>query len=134
MDAMSRESRHVSVVIGAEPAAVYAFASDPRNLPRWAQGLAGGVALVDGRWRAESPMGTVTVTFAPGNEWGVLDHDVELPSGETVHNPLRVLAHPDGAEVVFTLRRAPAVTDDEFARDAATVAADLDRLRALIEG
>lgn len=131
---MSRESRHVSVVIDAEPAAVYAFACDPRNLPRWAEGLAAGVAFVDGRWRAESPMGMVTVTFAPDNEWGVLDHAVELPSGDTVHNPVRVLAHPDGAEVVFTLRRASGVADDEFELDAATVAADLDRLRAVIEG
>lgn len=133
MDAMSRESRHVSTVIGAEPQAVYAFASDPANLPRWAAGLSGSIAHVDGRWRAESPMGTVTVTFARANEWGVLDHDVELPSGEVTHNPLRVSAHPDGAEIVFSLRRADGVTDDEFERDAATVTADLARLKQLLE-
>ena len=130
---MTRESRHVSIVIAAEPAAVYAFASDPANLPRWAAGLSGSVAHVGGRWRAESPMGTVTVTFAPANEWGVLDHDVELLSGEVTHNPLRVTAHPDGAEIVFSLRRAHGVDDEEFERDAAMVTADLARLRQLLE-
>ncbi len=130
---MSRESRHISTVIGVEPAAVHAFADDPANLPRWAAGLSGSVEYLDGRWRAESPMGTVTVTFAPANEWGVLDHDVELPTGEVTHNPLRVTAHPDGAEIVFSLRRADGVTDDEFERDAAMVTADLARLKQLLE-
>jgi uncharacterized protein YndB with AHSA1/START domain len=32
--------QHVSVYIAHPPADVYEFASDPRNLPRWATGLA----------------------------------------------------------------------------------------------
>jgi uncharacterized protein YndB with AHSA1/START domain len=32
--------QHVSVHIARSPADVYEFASDPRNLPRWAAGLA----------------------------------------------------------------------------------------------
>jgi hypothetical protein len=32
--------QHVSAFIDRRPAEVYAFASDPRNLPRWAAGLA----------------------------------------------------------------------------------------------
>jgi hypothetical protein len=63
----------------------------------------------------------------------VLDHDVTLPSGETVHNPMRVLANGDGSEVVFTLYRRPAVSDAEYEADAAAVAADLERLKALLE-
>ena len=37
------------------------------------------------------------------HDHGVLDHDVTLPSGETVHNPMRVIPDGDGCEVVFTL-------------------------------
>jgi len=33
-------------------------------------------------------MGRVTFTLTPRNTFGVLDHDVTLPSGETVYNPL----------------------------------------------
>lgn len=130
---MSRETRHVSVVVGAEPGAVYAFAADPSNLPRWASGLGSSVRQQDGVLVADGPLGAVTVAFAPANEWGVLDHDVTLPSGEVVNNPVRVLAHPEGSEVVFTLRRAPEVSAEDFERDAATVAGDLDRLRGLLE-
>jgi hypothetical protein len=63
----------------------------------------------------------------------VLDHDVVLPSGEVVTNPLRVLPDGAGCAVVFTLHRRPGMTDEEFAADAGAVRADLDRLRALLE-
>jgi hypothetical protein len=39
----------------------------------------------------------------------------------------------DACEVVFTLRRQPSMTDDEFARDRAAVEADLASLKALLE-
>jgi hypothetical protein len=112
---------------------VYAFASEPANLPRWASGLSSGIEEVDGEWVAESPMGRVKVALAARNDLGVLDHDVTLPSGETVHNPMRVLANGDGSEVVFTLYRRPGVSGGEYEADAATVVADLRRLKELLE-
>ncbi len=112
---------------------MYDVAVDPANLPRWAAGLASSVEQVDGRWVAESPMGQVVVVFAPRNAFGVLDHEVTLPSGVTVLNPLRVIPDGDGCEVVFTLRAQPGVTADELDRDEAAVLADLARLRAVVE-
>lgn len=125
-------SQHLSVVVRRAPAAVEAYARDPANLPLWAAGLAEGEveATADGLV-VDSPMGRVSVRFVAENDLGVLDHDVTLPSGEVVTNPLRVLAHPDGAEVLFTVRQA---TEPELERDAAAVAADLERLRGLLEG
>ena len=126
-------SRHVSVVINAEPGAVYDFAAEPDNLPRWAAGLATAEVVRRGdELLVESPMGTVTVRFVPRNDLGVVDHEVVLPTGDTVLNPLRVLAHPDGAEVVFTIRQL-AMSDDEFDRDTRMVEADLARLKSLVE-
>lgn len=134
MSSASVESRHVSVRIARPAGEVYAYASDPANLPFWAHGLSGSIAREGDVWVAESPMGRVTVAFAPANDLGVLDHDVTLPSGETVYNPVRVLADGDGAsEVVFTVRRLPGTSTEDFARDAATVAADLGRLGELLE-
>lgn len=131
-------SRHVSVWIDAAPEVAYAIAADPAQLPRWASGLAEGALrrTADG-WVADSPMGEVIIEFAPINEYGVLDHVVRMPSGEAVYNPLRVIPAGEGqarCEVVFTVRRRPDVTDEEFDSDIATVAADLDRLRQLAEG
>jgi hypothetical protein len=128
------EARHVGVTIRRSPADVHAFAADPRNLPRWAKGLSGSIREAGGEWIAESPMGTVRIRFAPRNDLGVLDHDVTLASGESFHNPMRVLANGEGSEVVFTLYRRPGVTDEAFAADERAIAADLATLRWLLEG
>lgn len=126
--------RHITVSIARPPAAVYAFAGDPRNLPRWAAGLARAEVTREGdHWVAESPMGKVRIRFTEPNALGVLDHDVTLPDGVTVHNPMRVLPNGDGSEFVFTLIRQPGMTDAQFEEDAAMVEADLRRLKARLE-
>ena len=76
---------------------------------------------IDDDWFVETPEGRVQVTFAPDNGYGVLDHEVLTPSGETVYVPLRAIAHGDGCEVVFTLRRSPGLTDAEFERDTSVI-------------
>jgi hypothetical protein len=130
---MVAESKHLSEWIEADVSEVYAYARDPANLPQWAPGLGSAVEQVDGQWYVETAGGRVGLDFAPLNEFGVLDHDVTLPSGEVIYNPLRVTRNGDGSEVVFALRRMPGMTDEEFARDAAAVAADLTRLKQVIE-
>jgi hypothetical protein len=131
---MKSESRHLSVYIDRPVSQVYAFASDPANLPRWAPGLGSSVVQIDDNWFVETPAGRVRVTFAPANEYGVLDHEVLTPSGETVYVPLRAIADGDGSEVVFTLRRLPGMTDAEFERDTALVNSDLARLKKVLDG
>jgi uncharacterized protein YndB with AHSA1/START domain len=127
-------SRHISRVIAASPESVYDFAANPDNLALWAAGLAQAEVVRQGELLlVESPMGEVTVRFAPRNDFGVIDHDVTLPSGEVVNNPVRVLSHPLGAEIVFTVRQL-GLSDEEFDRDCATVAEDLGRLKELVEG
>ena len=127
-------SEDIAVVIDRPAAEVAAYARDPAHLPSWAAGLADGIEQVGGRWFAASPMGRVEVRFTSA-EPGVLDHDVVLPTGEVVHNPLRVRDGGDGGcRVVFTLHRRPGMTDEEFAADAAAVAADLGRLRQVLAG
>ncbi|MBB4986496.1 MULTISPECIES: SRPBCC family protein [Streptomyces] len=134
MNVTDKESRHVSISIDRSVADVYAYASDPVNLPAWAHGLGKTIEKVGDEWVADSsPLGRVTVRFVPRNDLGVLDHDVTLPSGQTFHNPVRVIATETGSEVVFTLLRRPEMSDAEFERDADTVAADLARLKGLLE-
>jgi hypothetical protein len=131
------DSRHVSVSIEAAPEVVYDYAADPQTWPRWAAGLAeGGLRQTGDGWVADSPMGQVTVEFAPPNTFGVLDHIVRLPSGDAVYNPMRVLPCGLGeprCEVVFTVRQLPGMTDAQFDADANAVAADLATLKRLVE-
>jgi hypothetical protein len=130
---MAAESKQLSELIDADVDEVYAYARDPANLPAWAPGLGSSVEQVDGQWFVQTSGGRVGLEFAPVNEYGVLDHDVTLPSGEVFYNPMRVTRNGDGSEVVFALRRSQGMTDAEFARDAAAVAADLARLKQVIE-
>lgn len=131
---MGSRSQHISIGIKRPMSDVYDFAADPLNLPNWAAGLAGSKVERDGQqWFTESPMGRVTFTFTPRNDFGILDHDVTLPSGQIVHNPLRVISDGDECEVVFTLRQRPDMTEEDFERDADAVAEDLAKLKSLLE-
>lgn len=132
---MTTRTRHLSVHVDRPMADVYAFASDPANLPLWAPGLGTSVVHEDGEWFVGTTQGRARVRFAPPNPFGVLDHEVLTPSGETVHVPLRAIADGDDAcDVVFTLRPMPGMTDAELDRDEALVRADLDRLARIVEG
>jgi hypothetical protein len=118
-------TREVRRVIRASVARTCSFAADPRNLPRWAAGLAGRIAHVEGRWIAESPMGQVEVRMPRANDAGILDHEVVMPDGTVFHNRLRLLPHVAGCEAVFALTVGSAA---ELDADAAAVAADLAAL------
>jgi hypothetical protein len=126
--------QHVSVTIDRRPADVYEFASDPRNLPRWAAGLVGSEVRQEGdEWVADASFGKVRIRFAPKNPFGVLDHDVRLESGVTIRNPMRVVPNGEGSEFTFTLIRQPGMSDEKFAEDKAAVERDLRTLKELLE-
>ena len=113
----SAHVRHLDVRIDRPAGEVYAFARDPANLPSWAAGVGSDV----------------DVRFAALNDYGVLDHDVTLPTGANMHVPMRVLADGPACDVVFTLRRQPGMTDADFAEDAAAVTRDLESLKRIIQ-
>lgn len=122
-----------SVTIAAPPARVYAFASNPQNLPRWVPSFFESVERIDGEWVAQSPLGRVTVEFVHDNDLGVLDHTVTLPSGARITNPMRVISNGDGSELLFTLIQHEDMTDQQFQEDAELVLSDLHTLQRLLE-
>ncbi|MET3663953.1 SRPBCC family protein [Caulobacter sp. 1776] len=128
------ESRHISIRIHRPAAEVYAFTREPESFAKWAAGLASGLERDGEHWIAHGPGGDVTVRFSPENAYGVLDHWVTLPDGTELYMPLRVVANGEGAEVGMTLYRPATMYDDAaFDRDAAAVARDLAKLKALLE-
>ena len=128
------ESLWISVHIDRPASEVYAFLRDEPNMPQWTTTMP-TIEEVDGKWVSDSPLGRVVVAFVPRNEFGVLDHDVTLPDGQVVRNPMRVIddAAGGGSELVFTLRRQPEMTDDAFAEDERNVRADLATVRRLLD-
>jgi hypothetical protein len=127
------ESQHLSVFIQRSVEAVYEYASNPANLPEWAEGLSVGIELVGGEWVSISPLGRVTVLMAEPNSFGVLDHWVTTADGDIFYNPVRVIEADGGCEVVFTLRRQPGMSDDAFEADAIAIVTDLSTLKGILE-
>ena len=130
---MTFKSLNICISINRPADQVYEFVSNPENLPQWAAGLSGSIKNINGDWIAESPMGRVSIKFAERNKFGILDHDVTLPSGAKVHNPMRVLPNNDGSELIFTLYHRPDMSERMFAEDAKAVARDLEKLKSLLE-
>jgi hypothetical protein len=101
---------------------VYNFVSDPKNLSKWASGLAaapGGAA--------------VKVRFVERNKYGVLDHYVTTGAGTEVYMPMRVFPNGEGAEVLITVFRQPGVSEEQFGEDTQWVRRDLEALKELLE-
>lgn len=127
-------ARVVHLSIDRDWREVYAFASDPRNMPRWASGLAAGLKRDGDDWIGDGgPIGEIRVRFAPENAFGVIDHTVTLADGTVVENALRITPNHDGAEVSFTVIRQASQDDAAFEADAAHVAQDLATLKRLLE-
>lgn len=130
---MTAEIRNITAQIDAPPQRVYEFARDPYNLPRWAPSFFLEVERVENEWVVRSPLGPARLEFAPLNEEGVLDHTLRLETGELFVNHMRVLPHGEGSEIGFALERREDMDDAQFEEDAAMVAADFARLKALVE-
>lgn len=131
---MTYPVKNISVTINQPAQKVYEFTSNPENLSLWAAGLSSSTLKKSGgNWIAKSPMGTVRINFSPRNAFGVMDHDVTLPSGEINHNPFRVISNGNGSEVIFTLFHLPRMSDEEFKDDSEMVFKDLKKLKQILE-
>lgn len=126
-------SRTVSVAIDRPPRDVYAFVSNPENIPKWAGGLGRSVRRADGEWIVETRDGAVRVAFVPPNEHGVLDHHVRAP-GLEVLVPMRVVPNGSGSEVLLTVFQLPGMSDAKYAEDQQMVERDLRTLKRILEG
>lgn len=123
----------VSQTVGVSAEAAYAFASRMENLPLWASGLAKGIEQRGSKWFADSPMGEVEVAMVPANPFGVLDHDVTLPNGVSVHNAFRITPCGEGCLLSFVVPRLDGVSQESFESDVAHVRRDLATLKRVLE-
>ncbi len=127
-------SRMVSVSIHCAPSKVYAFVSNPANLPKWATTFCRSIAHSNGAWVIETAQGPMNIRFAPKNPFGVLDHYLTSSSGEEIFVPMRVVPNVEGCEMIFTLFQQPGMSDDNYAHDAELVKQDLGTLKRFLEG
>ncbi|MGV6876702.1 polyketide cyclase [Pseudochelatococcus sp. B33] len=106
----------------------------PEAFPRWASGLSNAaLEQTDAGWKGQGPEGPITVTFSDHNEFGVMDHWVDVGNGNVFYIPLRIIPNASGSEVMLTLFQHPGMTDEKFADDQEWVKRDLEALKALAE-
>jgi Predicted integral membrane protein len=129
---MTYQVRYISVSVNKPANDVYQFASNPENFPKWVAFIQ-SIRKEGDFWVAESGLGNIKIKWAPKNEWGILDHYVTLPNGETVYNPMRVISNNNGSEFIFTLFRMPGRSKKAFNEDAQAVTADLNKLKEIME-
>lgn len=127
------KSTTLSVSIHVPPQTVYEFVSNPENLGRWATAFCRSVHKTDDGWRVETRDGPVGFRFVPANEFGVLDHFVTLPDGAELMIPMRVVPNGSGSEVLFTVFRWPAMSEDQHREDVEGVERDLTALKHVLE-
>ncbi len=111
---MTAQVQNVSVSISRPMKDVYDYAANPEHLPKWAAGK-------------------VKVKFVDKNSFGIIDHDVTLPNGVVVHNPLRVVKNGEGSEVIFTVFRQANMSDQDYEKDVSSVKKDLQSLKQILE-
>ena len=133
MKPASPDARTFTLAIRRPAAAVYAFVSNPQNLPLWATAFCQSVRRLDNGWVIETPLGEMKLRFAPQNAFGILDHYLN-PSPETeIYVPMRVVTQGHTSQVLFTLMRQAGISDTAFEEDAAMVERDLNHLKAVLE-
>jgi Polyketide cyclase / dehydrase and lipid transport len=126
-------SRTLSISIDCPPNRVYAFVSNPANLPKWATAFARSVRRRGDEWIVETPDGPMGIQFVRENELGVLDHTVKLASGMEILNPMRVVSNGSGSEVIFTLFQPSGMSDEKLREDTRMVERDLQTLKSVLE-
>jgi hypothetical protein len=127
------EALNITVSIACPPQKVYDFIVDPENLPKWAPGFAQSVTKEGEQWTVATSDGPMRISFVERNVFGVADHYVTVGSDAEVFNPMRVIPNGDGAEVMFTLFRAPNASAEQFSKDARLVEGDLRTLKSILE-
>lgn len=129
---MTYPVKHITISINKPADEVYRYASNPKNFPEWVAFIESITEQGD-LWIGKTAIGDIKIKWTAPNDFGIMDHQVTLTNGETVNNPMRVIPNNKGCEFIFTLFWLPNRTEKEFNEDAKAVAADLQKLKEILE-
>ena len=91
---------------------VFAFLSDIGNLPRWSTKFVKKIILIDGKYKATTPIGEVFIRLDTNEKAGLID----IYAGPTEDNMtpayLRIISLPDGTSaIMFTFFQYASTSD-----------------------
>ncbi len=130
---MTQKTRYIGTFINCPFAKAYDFLSKPETMPLWAAGLGEDFYNEQGEWYSKSAEGVWKLRFSPKNTFGILDHWVTDEEGTVMYNPMRLVPHNLGCEIVFTLFHRNGMTDEQFEDDANAITEDFATLKTLLE-
>jgi hypothetical protein len=120
-----------SVAIDANPSEVFAFVSDPHNLPRWAPRFASAVRPSGEHWVVSSGASELTIDVSTDSRRGTVD----LLGGPKFDRGAftRVLPNGRGSEFMFTLFFPPDADPQAVADQMEVVETELRSVRELVQ-
>jgi hypothetical protein len=120
-----------AVTIPASYEAVFAFLTNPENLPRWAVGFARAIRRDGETWLVTTNQGELPIRYVVDADRGVIDYHLEPAPGAEAVAYSRLVPNGDGVEYVFTQFQAPGMPDEVFVGQVAALAEELAILPAL---
>jgi hypothetical protein len=128
------KTKTITCSIKRDARSLYEAFWQPESFPEWASGLSNAaLEKTENGWKGNGSEGSITVIFSGHNEFGVMDHWVDVGNGNILYIPLRIIPNGDGSEVMLTLFQYPGMTDAKFAEDQEWVKRDLEALKKLAE-
>jgi hypothetical protein len=107
-------SKTHSVTLQAPADKMYAFLSNPANLPKWAVAFCKAIRRDGDQWLAETPMGTLSIRYVTDKRFGIIDiWSASGPGTDDVAHS-RIVPNGEGSEYIFTFFQAPGLPDDVF--------------------
>lgn len=122
-----------SVTIDASPETVFAFVSQPQNMPRWAVRFCRGIRRDGDRWIASTPNGDMEVVMESDARVGVVDFHWRPSAEVEAVAPARVVPNGGGTEFLLTLFQSPGMSDVDFDTGQAGLRHELNVLKELLE-
>ncbi|RIE02992.1 SRPBCC family protein [Cohnella faecalis] len=122
-----------SVTIERGTEEVYEYIMNPENFAEWAISFCRSVKKTDSGWSIETAEGPMSLRFADGNPYGIMDHYVRAGAGNEKPNPARVIPDASGSKVIFTVFQAEDEADREYATTFRNVEEDLLALKSVLE-
>lgn len=132
-----KESIVITQSINLPAKDLYNIFYKPEAFTKWASGPKSfGLINTNDIWTFQNPPtdADFRMTFTPYNEFGVMDHTVEVDGKQVVFAPMRVFPNGDGCNVQVTLFRQPCVDDERFEQDQMQIRKDLEVLKKVAEG
>lgn len=122
-----------SITIQRSPDQVFAFVSNPANLPLWSKSFCLSVYQENGQWMLETPEGPVKIRIAVHRQLRIADQFLSPAPGVEIMIPMRVVPNGNASELIMTLFQPEHLSEEDYANEVALIEQEMNLLKQLLE-